>query len=460
MPRTTWPVLERSRRRYSWRAFGGDISGGLIAALIALPYGLAMASMMGLPPTLGIVTSIVTAPVTALLGRNPVLIGGTASATVPFIALAVSHDGVGGAAQVCLVASVCMMAFCVLQLGQYILKVPHAVVTGFSCGIGAMMVLTQLSSMLGVQIAVDRTATNLLYQTAVVIGHAASARPGTVAISVSVIGVSFLADRVHARLPGPLLGILAGLGIAAVLGIKQGVVGAIDFRVPPFAGFSWKPADVWTVVPSGLGLAFVSSVNILLTSRVVDHFRGRHRPLMRTDADRELGAYGIANLGAAMFGAPMSVGIPARSLASVRCGATTRLSNIAHAAILLGIVALGGDVIARVPMAALAAVTAWVGIGLLEWSTWRRLPRMRRVDAAAFLATAAGVLTMNAVAAVALGCSLYGLHKLWLLRPQRRMREDGLTPRDFKALPSVPSPAPVISESLASPIDPGGPNQG
>jgi SulP family sulfate permease len=459
MPRTTWPVLARSRHRYSWRAFGGDISGGLIAALIALPYGLALASMMGLPPTLGIVTSIVTAPVTALLGRNPVLIGGTASATVPFIALAVAHQGVGGAAQVCLVASVFMMGFCVLQLGQYILKVPQAVVTGFSCGIGAMMVLTQLSPMLGVQVAVDRTTTNLLYQTAVVIGHAASARPGTVAISLAVIAVSFLAARVNARLPGPLLGILAGMGIATALGIKQGLVGAIDFRVPPFAGFSWKPADVWTVLPSGLGLAFVSSVNLLLTSRVVDHFRGRHRPLMRTDADRELGAYGIANLGAAMFGAPISVGIPARSLANVRCGATTRLSNLAHAAILLGIVALGRKLISGVPMAALSAVTAWVGIGLLEWSTWKRLPRMRRVDAAAFLATATGVLTMNAVAAVALGCSLYGLHKLWLLRPRPPMRDAGFPARAETGMERLPqsvtaSQARIASDSLGAPIDP------
>jgi SulP family sulfate permease len=296
----------------------------------------------------------------------------------------------------------------------------------------------------------------------VVIGHAAGARPGTVAISFAVIAVSFVAARVHARLPGPLLGILAGMGIATLLGIKQGLVGAIDFRVPPFAGFSWRPADVWTVLPSGLGLAFVSSVNILLTSRVVDHFRGRHRPLMRTDADRELGAYGIANLGAAMFGAPMSVGIPARSLASVRCGATTRLSNLAHAAILLGMVALGRNAIARVPMAALAAVTAWVGIGLLEWSTWRRLARMRRVDAAAFLVTAIGVLTFNAVAAVALGCSLYGVHKLWLLRQRRQVRDDGFPYRGAVAyergregLPqsASSSQARVVSESIGPPID-------
>src|SRR5947209_18289263 len=125
--------------RYSWRLLAGDISGGAIAALIALPYGLAMASVMGLPPVLGVFTSILTAPITALLGRNPVLIGGTASATVPFIAGAVRLDGVAGAAKVCLAAAVFLMIFSVLRLGRYVAKVPHSVVSGFSCGVGAMM---------------------------------------------------------------------------------------------------------------------------------------------------------------------------------------------------------------------------------------------------------------------------------------------------------------------------------
>src|SRR3712207_6795447 len=104
----------RIRWKYSWSALGGDLCGGLIAALIAIPYGLAMAALMGLPPVLGLFTSVITAPATALLGRNPVLIGGAASATVPFIALAVKEQGIGGAAKVTMVSAIFMMMFCVL----------------------------------------------------------------------------------------------------------------------------------------------------------------------------------------------------------------------------------------------------------------------------------------------------------------------------------------------------------
>ena len=87
-------------RKYSWKLFLGDCGGGAIAALIALPYGLSMATLMGLPPIMGILTSILTAPIIALLGRNAMLIGGTGSVTVPFIAAAVRNQGIGGAAKV------------------------------------------------------------------------------------------------------------------------------------------------------------------------------------------------------------------------------------------------------------------------------------------------------------------------------------------------------------------------
>jgi SulP family sulfate permease len=173
------------------------------------------------------------------------------------------------------------------------------------------------------------------------------------------------------------------------------------------------------VLPQALGLAVVSSVNLLITSRVVEHFRLRRKHLKRTDADAELGAYGIANLCAGVFAAPMSVGIPARSIAIVRCGGTTRMSNLMHGVFLVVFLAFGAGFVSHIPVPALAGVTAYTGICLLEWSTWRRLPKMARADAAAFLVTAVAVLMVNAIAAVAAGCAIYLLRAAyhWQVKP-------------------------------------------
>jgi SulP family sulfate permease len=411
----------RSRgAHYSGAQFLGDCSGGVIAALIALPYGLAMASLMGLPPVLGVFTSILTAPVIALLGRNPVLIGGTASATVPFIALAVRHQGIGGAAKVSIVASVIMMGFCVMRLGRHITRVPHAVVTGFSCGIGGMMLISQLDTILGVESAATRSAGSTVAQLFALLDRLGGIRLVPLALGLTVVIAATVAAKLSPRAPAPLIGVGLAIVLGRILGFHEKEIGAMAGVVPPFVGFSWSPQDVFTVLPPAFALAFVSAVNILITSRVVEHFRGRHKRAKSTDADAELGAYGIANICAGVFGAPLSVGIPARSLAVVRCGGTTRLANLLHAVFLAGILWLGSGLVAHIPLPALAGVTAWMGLCLLDWSAWRRLPKMSRVDAAAFLATAASVLAVNAVLAVAIGCSLYGVQALvarWMRPP-------------------------------------------
>jgi SulP family sulfate permease len=409
-------------RNYSVRLFLGDCFGGAIAALIALPYGLAMAQLMGLPPVLGVFTSILTAPITAILGRNPVLVGGTASATVPFIAAAVRQQGLGGAAKISLVAAAMMMAFGIMRLGRYIYRIPLAVVSGFSCGIGAMMFISQLHVMLGVAPPHSRIGDStlaLLFETLGEIGHL---RPASLALgAVVVLGAAAAAARSH-KLPAPLVGVLSALLLARIFGMHEHEVGALPATLPPFVGFAWAPGDVFTVLPQAFGLAVVSSVNLLITSRVVEHFRLRRKHLKRTDADAELGAYGIANLCAGMFAAPMSVGIPARSIAIVRCGGTTRISNLMHGAFLVAFLAFGAGFVAHIPVPALAGVTAYTGICLLEWSTWRRLPKMARSDAAAFLVTAVAVLIVNAIAAVATGCAIYVLRAAYhrFVRPERR----------------------------------------
>lgn len=275
------------------------------------------------------------------------------------------------------------------------------------------MFLSQLGVMLGVKAVVDRTSNNVLYQSWQVLSHVAETQWSALIISAAVIVAAFLTAKFVPRAPAPLIGVLASVAVAFLFGLHQREVGKLPLEVPPFVGFAWTPADVLKVIPAAFGLAFVASVNILLTSRVVEHFRGRHTHLKISDADGEIGAYGIANMVAGVFAAPMSVGIPARSLASVRSGGVTRMSNIFHGLFILGFVILGNDYISHIPIPALAGVTAYIGICLLEWSTWRRLKRMRRVDALAFLGTAMAVLVVNAVLAVGLGCSLYLMRYLY-----------------------------------------------
>ncbi|MBI2685274.1 MAG: SulP family inorganic anion transporter [Acidobacteria bacterium] len=396
--------------KYSIAELRGDLMGGLVAALIALPYGLAMATLMGIPPMMGLMTSILTAPITALLGRNPVLIGGTSTVTVPFVASAVAAYGLGGAAKITIVAAIFMMVFCVLRLGGFLASVPRPVVSGFSCGIGTMMIISQLKSLFGLKIAGGGTMLDQLLR-------AMAAMPGfnwqvTAIGAVTIIGAATVAKRWPSA-PAPMVGIALAAFSGAVFGWHDKEVGALTLALPPLAGFTWSPADALSVLPAALGLAVVTSVNLLITSRVVEHFRGKRTDIKRSDADRELGAYGIANLFGGLFGAPFSVGIPARSLANVRCGGTTRMSNLYHAGFVLLFMTVLSGAVAHVPISALAGVTAWMGFCLLEWSTWSRLHKMRKSDAAGFLLTASSVLVVNAAIAVAIGWSVYAAR--WLV---------------------------------------------
>lgn len=406
----------RAKKKYSWERLAGDCAGGFIAALIALPYGLSMAALMGLPPILGVLTSVISTPFVVLFGRNSLLIGGTASATVPFIAAAVHAQGIAGAAKISIVASVFMMCFCIMRLGRQISRVPIAVVAGFSAGIGALMVISQLAVLFGVHQSPSQIP---IVQLAFALKQIAQMHWLPFVLGCTVIAAAFICTRISLRIPAPLVGVVAAFLVALLFHSHEPEVGSLHLAVPRFAGFSWTSHDVVNLLPSGLMLAFVSSVNLLLTSRTIEHFQGRHKPLRRADSDAEVGAYGIANLAVGIFGAPMSVGIPARSVAAIRCGASTRFANLIHAVFLLLFVRYGSGALAHIPMAALAGVTTYMGISLLDIGTWRRLRKMHILDAAGFLITVIGVLVSNAVTAVVAGAGIYALHYAYTkyLRP-------------------------------------------
>src|SRR5262249_31709252 len=155
---------------------------------------------------------------------------------------------------------------------------------------------SQLDIIFGVESPATRNAGSTLAQLFAVLQRLGGLRPVPLLLGLAVIVAATVAAKWSHKAPAPLLGVAIAILVARGLGVHEKEIGTLAAALPPFVGFSWSPQDVLTVLPSAFALAFVSSVNILITSRVVEHFRGRHRRMKVSDADAELGAYGIANI--------------------------------------------------------------------------------------------------------------------------------------------------------------------
>jgi sulfate permease, SulP family len=138
----------RERRRAQWR---GDFFGGTVAALIAVPYGMALAVAIGLRPEAGLYTSIICGVVYGLLANSPVLISGLSATVVPVLGAVVHEHGVGAALATGFLCGLMMVLLGVLRLGRFVNYLPQPVVSGFTSGLGVIILTSQLKSLLGVK---------------------------------------------------------------------------------------------------------------------------------------------------------------------------------------------------------------------------------------------------------------------------------------------------------------------
>ncbi len=135
-------------------------------------------------------------------------------------------QGIGGAAKVCLAASVFMMIFCVLRLGRYVAKVPHAVVSGFSCGVGAMMVILQLRTLLGLPCSPSEARRKLrwasLFRSRRILPQI---RWEPLLLGLIVVAGAVVAARRWPRSPAPLLGVVLAVAAGYAPGLARAAAG-------------------------------------------------------------------------------------------------------------------------------------------------------------------------------------------------------------------------------------------
>jgi sulfate permease, SulP family len=73
----------------------GDLFGGTVAALIAVPYGMALSIAIGLRPEAGLYTSIIGGAIAGMLSDAPIVVSGLSATVVPVMAALVKTGGTG-----------------------------------------------------------------------------------------------------------------------------------------------------------------------------------------------------------------------------------------------------------------------------------------------------------------------------------------------------------------------------
>ena len=138
-----------------------DFSAGLIVALTAIPMAMGFSMAMGLRPEQGIIAGALACAVGRTWGGSKYQVYGPTAAFIPLIAGLVTKYGEagGGTLQtahgflvlVSIIAGVILMLMGVFGLGKYAKLVPNSIVVGFTVGIAAVIALTNVEDILGLE---------------------------------------------------------------------------------------------------------------------------------------------------------------------------------------------------------------------------------------------------------------------------------------------------------------------
>ncbi len=441
---TNWRSPERWARRR------GDFFGGTVAALIAVPYGMALSMAIGLRPEAGLYTSIIGGALSGMISSAPVVVSGLSATVVPVLAMLVKTHGVGTALAAGALSGLIMLIVGVLRLGRFFHYLPQSVIGAFTSGLGLIIVASQLKAVFGVKTTAVGFDLGIVDDLWAVLRIISQSDPHAVAISALVIGVMFLLPLWKRTIPVSLVAVVVASVVPFLMGWELPRVGALPDSFPHPSASALDFSAFSALLYPAFTLAGLITINQLLTVVVTDRLPDRlNAARSEVKFNRELVAQGIANMACPFFGAPPGVAMLARTVASAKAGAVSRWSVLAHSSILLVFLLPMRNLVSHIPLVVLAAVTVAVGAQLIGWERFRNLKRMNRADAALFLLTFALVIFSDLIVGVGIGSIVAML--LFVERAAEATRLERLEPPnefdEFVPGPAKQEPSAIFSSS-------------
>ena len=389
-----------------------DLGAGAIVAALAVPQALGYAAIAGVPVQVGLYAIPIALIAYACLGTSPQLVMGPVSTVAVLSGSLVAGLTAGQpgravlyTAAISMGAGLVLVVAGLLRIGWVAEFLSKPIVTGFVLGLTILIIVGELPNLLGIPVPPGDVLTRIT----TLVEQRGEAEPRTALVSLISLTVLFVGARVARKVPWSLIVLVAGIALSSLLQLRDHSVATIG-DVPrglPTPSIPHLPVgEILPVLAAGAALGFVALAEGLSAARLFAVQGG-----YRVEADQELVATGVANLGSGLFGGLGVAGSLSKTAANVRAQGRTQVSGLAAAALALTVIAAFAQLLSNLPKAVLSAIVVNAVWGLIDLQSMRRYLRLRRNDFVAASAAAVGVLVFGPLwgLLIAVGQSVLGL---------------------------------------------------
>lgn len=408
----------------TFKYFLPDLRSGVVVFLVALPLCLGVALACNAPLFSGILAGIIGGSVVALFSRSPLSVSGPAAGLTTIVLSSVATLGSFEAfAAAVLVAGILQLTLGLAKAGGIGNFIPIAVIKGMLAGIGIILIIKQMPHLVGYdrdpegdfdfnQPDGHNSFSELIYMMRSITPGAAIIGLASVLILVITSGRFYAKHKILSMLPGPLLAVLAGVGLNMAfsqneaLRLEAGQLVSLPQinKFHDLDGLLLRPdfsllsdPQFWGVV---LTVAIVASLESLLSIAATDKLD----PLRRdTDPSRELVAQGLGNMLCGFLGALPVTAVIVRSSANIQAGAKSKRSAMIHALLLAACILCVPGLLRMIPNAALAAILIYTGYKLAKVSLFTEQFRKGLDQFLPFIVTIAVMLISDLLKGVCAG---------------------------------------------------------
>ena len=371
------------KKLYDFKNFRGDLAGGLLAGVVALPLALAFGVQSGVGAVAGLYGAIILGFLGALFGGTATQVSGpTGPMTVisaALVAIAVeSYGSLEGALGIILLTfflgGVFQIVFGFLNIARYIKFLPYPVISGFMSGVGLIIILLQIFPFGGV--TSPKSTLDVILQLPQFFTQINLVALGLGALTVAIY---YLFPKITKAVPSALVALITVSLVSFFLKADVPTIGDIPAGIPALQVSKLFPIDTTLyliVLEYALVLAALGSIDSLLTSVIADNItKTKH------DSNRELIGQGIGNAVAALFGGIPGAGATKGTVVNINAGGRTRLSGVIHSLFLLAVLLGLGQLAAYIPLAVLAGIIIPIGLAIIDKRALKHLLKVPKADA-------------------------------------------------------------------------------